>query len=89
MIHLSLISSAFPVKGKRFAESTFLAAIYIILLYSLFGMLADLCGSQFVLTVFLSFLDKLNCLGLHYGANEKACPVGVLMPCPLNVRKIW
>ena len=58
-----------------------MAAIYIVLLYSLFGMLADLCGSQFVLTVFLSFLDKLNCLGLHSGANE--------MACPLNVRKIW
>lgn len=48
------------------------------LLHSLFGMLADLCESQFALGVFLSFLDKLNCLVLHSGANEMACPVDVL-----------
>ena len=54
------------------------------LLHSLFGMLADLCESQFALGVFLSFLDKLNCLVLHSGANEMACPVGVLMACLLK-----
>ena len=44
-------------------------------------MLADLCESQFALGVFIISLDSLV---LHSGANEMACPVGVLMACLLK-----